>query len=315
MERPASILITGASGFIGQHLLEELEQSPFKIKVLTIESNPRFRTASDQFEIFQGDIANITEIEIAVKNVDVIIHLAAEIHNSKKYEATNIKGVANLAELAKKYDVKKFIHLSSVGIYGLQYSSKEILVSENNAANPVNGYEISKWKSEHVLQQSFKDSNIKLYILRPTNVFGEHHTREQLLNFLQYLKKNKRIFYFSKAKVNYLYVKDLSKIIHHLITQDINSTIFNIGKALQLNQFVQICEKYLKIKIRKYKFANLVFKLITVLIPANYKGYVKSLYNRINYKSDLLNQEFSFEYQTDQGMKNTIAYYRESQKL
>ncbi|MFC2101095.1 NAD-dependent epimerase/dehydratase family protein [Bacteroidota bacterium] len=315
MEKTARILITGASGFIGQHLLEELKQSQYQIKILTIEKQPSFWTSNKQFEIYQGDIANKEEIEVAVRNSDIIIHFAAEIKNSERFERTNVTGVRNLAQLAIKYQVKKFIHLSSVGIYGLQYSLKEIIIDEGHQPDPQKGYEKSKWESEKILLDNFNGTNTILYIIRPTNVFGEYHPREQLLRFLQYLQIKKRIIYHSRAKVNYLYVKDLVQIVHHLIDHDYKDRIFNIGDAITFEQFVLFCEKFLGVKIKKYKLPIAFFILMTLLVLQKNKAYLKSLFNRIAYSSGLLKRNNPFMYHIDQGIKNTIAYYKEEKKL
>ena len=126
------VLVTGADGFIGSHLTEELVKRGYDVKAFTyynsfgtwgwLDSLPR--AIRDQIEIFQGDIRDPNGVRTAVKGVEQIFHLAALIaipfsyHSPDSYVDTNIKGTLNVLQAARDYDVSKIMITSTSEVYG-----------------------------------------------------------------------------------------------------------------------------------------------------------------------------------------------------
>lgn len=148
------LLITGSTGMIGSRLVEKLKGKH------TIIEAARSKGI---------DITKKEDVQKLMKKVDVIIHAAAEIDETKSRAevwGTNVEGTRNLLEAAEEHNVKQFIFLSSVGVYG---ETKQKL-DEKSPLNPITPYEVSKKEAEELVwnyQEVFP-----VTILRPALVMG-----------------------------------------------------------------------------------------------------------------------------------------------
>jgi|ERR1051326_8367154 dihydroflavonol-4-reductase len=303
------ILITGATGFIGQHLLEELKDDDVEINIISRKKNPKFWCEHNKLEIFNGDVSQKASMNQSFKNVDVLINLAAELKNNDKYESTNIGGTKNLIALCKENRVKKIIHLSSVGVVGVQYSGRKIIVDENFPCHPQNEYERTKLEAEKIIS----NSEISFVILRPTNVFGDHHPRNSLLNLFQQLKKEKLFPLQKNASVNYVYAKDVAHAIRFCLLNNVENKIFNIGESMLLLDFLKLCSAEIKASLRTLNMSSVFFGLGEALNYFGIKKIKKKLRvisNRVEYKSEFMNTQIKYKYGIKTGIKNTIAFYK-----
>ena len=306
------VLITGATGFIGQHLLDELKDDPFSVRIISRKQKPEFWCANKNFEIVQGDITNKTSLEKAFEGIDVVINLAAELQDTSKLEATNITGIKNLVELADKNNVKKIIHLSSVGVVGMQYSRNKIIVDESSPCHPQNEYERTKLQSETLLNEFGKKSKTEINIIRPTNVFGDHHPRKALLGFFQRIKSGKSFPAASNAIVNYVYVKDVAHALRFCLLNDIGNKTFSIGKSLPLQDFLKLSADQLKSKSNIVYLPSFLFRLMNLLgylgiekLKANLRG----ISNCVEYQDAFMKNKIQYKYGTEKGIANTIKDY------
>ncbi len=312
------ILLTGATGFVGQHLLDEIEDCNLNIRILTRQSNPKFWCKSSYVEIVQGDLSDKKSLNRAFEGVEIVINLAAELENSEYYDSTNVTGTKNIVEFAKKYNIKKIIHLSSVGVVGKQYSGKSIIIDEKIECSPKNGYEITKLKSERLLIAGLKLSSVYLIILRPTNIFGENHARNKLLNYFRYISANRWIVFEKDAIVNYIYVKDLVEIIRYFIFNKNDCGIFNVGKSIRLSELIDYCSKILNAAPIKVIFPSFVFRALELL---NYFGknkikpMLRSLSSKVEYSDEKIMKLTSYKYGIIKGLLNTINNYISKDKL
>src|SRR5262245_36412435 len=100
------VLITGGTGFIGQHLLEEFEDAGAEVTLMTRKANPVFRSKIN-VTLVEGDISNKETVVAASAGKHVIIHLAGETKNKERMIETNVHGTKNILEAAKVNRVKK----------------------------------------------------------------------------------------------------------------------------------------------------------------------------------------------------------------
>jgi nucleoside-diphosphate-sugar epimerase len=162
------ILITGASGFIGTYLVQELLQQNHTINTLSRKKNysiPNTKT-------FTGDITNISTIKSAFHDIDVVIHNAAYANdwgNKESYYSINVKGTKNIVELCVKHNVKHLLYTSTAGIYGFPNNTIPIKEIDGATKKPLNTYGLTKIESEKVLNEY---SDLKTTIIRPPMVFG-----------------------------------------------------------------------------------------------------------------------------------------------
>ena len=305
------ILITGASGFIGQHLLEDLLPEDFEVRIITRQLNKSLRVKPDWIEIMQADLNDLESLKIACVGIDCVVNIAAEVRNVDTQFETNVTGTENLINAIIKNNIKKVIHISSVGVVGLPYSNKVVLVDEITLCNPNNGYEKTKKVSEDLFLEASLNYNFQLVILRPTNVFGEFHPFNALLNLFQRLKKNHWFLYEKNAIVNYLYVKDLTQLIVYLIKDYQKSEILNVGESVSLEVLVNHLSDILKQKVRYYYIPQFLVTFINLL------GIVKvrSLSNKVIYSDDKLKHFFKYPFGLKTGLKRTITYYNKTNQL
>lgn len=304
-----NILITGATGFIGQHLLELIDFENYRTSILTRNPEKKTRLSFDAVTKIKGDLTDLHSLIAATKEIDVIINIAAEVRNQDKLEITNIQGVKNLVEAAKLNGVKKIIHISSVGVVGKQYNFNYELVNEKTFPTPQNGYERTKLESEKILLDS--SNSIPTVILRPTNVYGEFHPFNAVLSLTNFIKKNKFILTTKKARLNYVYVKDVCQTIIKTIQSDkYNGNIINVGESENFSDFTQKIADEFGIKLKVIFIPSFIFQLLESI---RFKK-LRSISNAIEYDCSTFQKIVStFEVQNN-GIRETIQYFK-NQKL
>ena len=174
-----TILLTGASGFIGKHLSKNLcEQENYHLRIAVrsaqaesvIDFNERF---------IIDDISESTRWDECLKNCDVVIHTAARVHvlddRSIKplleYRKINVDGTMQLARQAAQNGVKRFIFLSSIHVNG-QLSPLSRAFQPDDIPCPQDPYAISKTEAEQQLQALAKETGMEVVIIRPNIVYG-----------------------------------------------------------------------------------------------------------------------------------------------
>lgn len=169
-----TVLVTGATGFIGRRLAERLVTEGHRVRLLVRGSDkvaPELRRAA---EIVVGDLADLDALRRAVQGASVIFHCAANVNTWDRWEAyyaTNVAGVRNLldAVVAEKVAVTRLVHVSTVDVYGFP------LEPCDERRQPVPGgfgYGESKWLGESIVSEQCAAAGIPYTIIRPCNVIG-----------------------------------------------------------------------------------------------------------------------------------------------
>lgn len=170
-----NILITGANGFLGQALVKSLSiNENYNLTKVVRKIDNR----SDDSYLAVGDINANTKFVNALKNIDVVIHLAARAHvmhdNSSnpydEYKSINVDGTLNLAKQALINNVKRFIYLSSIKVNG--ESTNNDPFTEISTPKPEDDYGKTKLEAEVGLINLFKNTNTELVIIRPPLIYG-----------------------------------------------------------------------------------------------------------------------------------------------
>lgn len=175
-----TVLVTGGVGYIGSWVTRHLLGAGFNVIVfdylgfgseplLSIIGHPRFK-------FIRGDIRNLDELDVAMKGVDFVAHLAAIVgeaacnkdpDGSKKI---NMDGTVNVARMAKKNNVQRMVFFSTCSSYGVQDTS--ILANEETPVNPVSLYAETKIYAEKLIADELFQSNVSWCIFRPSTVHG-----------------------------------------------------------------------------------------------------------------------------------------------
>tara|TARA_Y100001958_G_C21223643_1_gene548994 strand:+ start:67 stop:1038 length:972 start_codon:yes stop_codon:yes gene_type:complete len=175
------VLVTGGAGYIGSVLVRQLLDSGYFVRVidsLKWGGESLYDVMVDpNFELYKGDIRNISDIKNSVKEVDAVIHLAAIVGDpacrkySEEAKETNWNASVNLFETCEKANVKKFIFASTCSNYGKMKDSNSY-VDELSELNPVSLYAELKVKFENYLLNEKKDSTVCSTSLRFSTVYG-----------------------------------------------------------------------------------------------------------------------------------------------
>lgn len=312
MNAPLKILITGATGFIGRHVLPLLDDSKFQVRIITRSESPQFNGMIQAPEIFHGDICNRSSLSAALAGMDVVVHLAAELKDVSRMTATNTEVVRHLVEDAAAAGVKRIIHLSSVGVTGMQYSKKPCYVTEETECHPMNEYERTKLQAERILLDSEWNRKGQLVILRPTNVFGEHHPANALLNLFRHIGSGRKVFSAHGAMVNYVYVKDLARLITDCITNEMHYTCYQVGAPQTMEAFIGQIATAEQVRTPYRELPRLVLssaRMMAVIRPS-LRGRINSLSNKVQYLDNRLRAEFDYPFGNSKGIAATVEYYR-----
>ena len=205
-----SILVTGATGFVGRALINQLvfcgQQS---VRILMPENQALPSEWIGHVEVWKGDLVVPESLEGIGRGIRHIYHLAGEIRDPRLFDAVNRGGTKNLLASCRKEQVSRFLYFSSVGVFGADGYARTI--DENTAPNPRNEYERSKYAGERTALALGHDSGIGVSVLRPSIIYGEgrNTAKDSFLSWLR-LINNKKFFLLGSDYVSsYVYLGDV----------------------------------------------------------------------------------------------------------
>lgn len=269
------ILITGAGGWLGSELTEQLLLEGNFIRALVLGMTPALEklklTYSDKLEIIVGDICNKEVVTNCLQNVDIIYHLAAKVHtlaNSKEEEdqffKINFEATKQLFELCSEKELERVIFYSSVSVYG---DSNEVITTDS-IHNPQTPYAKSKSLAEEVANQLFQKKKLPVIIIQPVTVYGG----ADIGNFDK-LKKlvNKGFlirFGHGENKKSVIYYKDLINMTLRIAKDDllIGKTIICGTENLSVNQINELLIDASEKKVHYLKISQKLTRLSGVLL-------------------------------------------------
>ncbi|MFN6164997.1 MAG: dTDP-glucose 4,6-dehydratase, partial [Pseudanabaena sp.] len=243
------VLVTGGAGFIGSNFVHyALDHHPdWEIVVLdklTYAGNlDNLKDIRDRLIFIQGDIANPDDVEKSVKGVDCILNFAAESHvdrslrDPRPFIQTNIEGTLLLLEAARKYQVSRFLHVSTDEVYGdLAGSDRHSL--ESDVLTPRSPYAASKAGAEHLVFAYGISYGLDVVITRGSNTYGLYQYPEKIIplfitNALE--TKSLPIYGDGSAVRDYLYVEDHCSGIDTVLHKGISGNAYNLGARLEIS--------------------------------------------------------------------------------
>lgn len=186
------ILVTGADGFIGSHLVEELVRNGYDVKAFvyynSFNSNGWLDTLSkevmDCVEIFQGDIRDPHGVKKAVEGTDAIFHLAALIaipfsyHSPDAYVDTNIKGTLNVIQAARENGNERVLITSTSEVYG---TAQYVPIDEKHPFQGQSPYSATKIGADRLAESFYRSFDLPVTIVRPFNTFGPRQSARAVI--------------------------------------------------------------------------------------------------------------------------------------
>ena len=168
-------LVTGASGFVGRSLCAEAIRRGLCVRGAVRSRHP---LPTGVEPATAGPMDGKTNWTDALKDVDVVIHLAARVHVMREtagdplaeFLEVNLYGTENLARQAVQAGVKRLVYVSSIKVNG--ESTEAHPFSETDNPNPQDPYAVSKWQAEQALQRIARDTDLEVVIIRPPLIYG-----------------------------------------------------------------------------------------------------------------------------------------------
>ncbi len=238
-----NILVTGGAGFIGSNFCRYMlnKYPEYKITVLDamtyagntdnlldMQGNPRFA-------FFRGDIRDKEAVEALAKNADAVINFAAETHVDRSiadpgdFVLTDVFGVYTLLEACRKFDVERFVHISTDEVYG---SIEEGSFKEGDPLEPNSPYSASKAGGELLIRSYFVTYGTPVIVTRGSNNFGPYQYPEKLIPFFitNAIDNQPLPVYGDGQQVrDWIYVIDHCEGIDHALHNGTPGWVYNVG--------------------------------------------------------------------------------------
>lgn len=177
------VLVTGAAGFIGSHLVEVLVRSGYSVRAFAHYNHASYRynleqapkEIMDDVEVVFGDIADGFAVDRAVDGCDAVCHLAALIGIPYSYVApgayvsTNIQGTLNVLEACRRHGVDRLVHISSSEVYG---TAQYVPIDEKHPIVGQSPYSATKIGADQLADSYWRSFELPVVTIRPFNTFG-----------------------------------------------------------------------------------------------------------------------------------------------
>ncbi|MEK7608652.1 MAG: NAD-dependent epimerase/dehydratase family protein [Patescibacteria group bacterium] len=264
--------ITGASGFVGKHLVSRFLADGYAVNVYVRDRSKIafLATKGVPLRIFEGDIAEATQLEPFVKASDIIVHLAAGTRGRwTDYHQTTVTGSETLLSLAEKYGIERLLVMSSVGIYDLFSSENENVVTENHALEPhpeLRGwYAHSKLLGENVFTSRLATLRVPVDILRAGLIYAEN-MKAPLIGCGFFFKNFCIAPGTANKRMPYVHVNDVYGAILACLEANEGSAIYNVVSTEQptVRSIVEEYNLHSKIPVRFIPVPRILFAPITV---------------------------------------------------
>jgi nucleoside-diphosphate-sugar epimerase len=210
------ILVTGANGFIGRHMVEALEKAGVPRRALLSRPNAGFTQRFPKVPTVCGDLLDEAVLREALDGVETIIHLAAKNidHDDSGFERVNVEGTRLLCRLATKFGVARVLYLSSVGVYGHGAHRDS---DESTRRHPDTPFSRSKAAAEDLVLNHHRGGDFTALVLRHRFVYGEGDGAV-LPRLIKAARKYRFWIGGGKARMSLVSAPDLAAVLHYLAT-------------------------------------------------------------------------------------------------
>lgn len=329
------VLVTGATGFIGSHLVARLSQDGIKIRCLVRpKSDTSFLKTLKGVELFKGDLLRSGSLFEAIKGVEKVFHLAAVSHTIEGVDYSffrkyNVLPSIHLAKLAVKNKVKKFIFYSSIEAVGLKKAANvKKPVDETMPSVPETKYGHSKLEVEKSLLALYKKEGLPVVIIRPTVIFGPRDITHGPLKLFKSIQSGMfRIVGNGRNLVSWCYVENLVEATVLAANKKISDGqiyFVNDEQPYEFKKIADVAAENLGVKLSGLRIPLLWAKLASLPIEISF-SFLKKEAPLSKSKLRLATQNFVYDiskakkelgykqlYSLEKGMEKTIAWYKKN---
>jgi dTDP-glucose 4,6-dehydratase len=187
-----SVLVTGAGGFIGGHLVERLLRDGAHVRALCRYNSRNERGTLDwldpeavvEVEVLLGELRDLESVADAVEGMEVVLHLGAQIAipysyvNPRDFFEVNVLGTMNVAQAARRHDVQRIVHTSTSEVYG---SAQSVPITEAHPLEPQSPYAASKLAADKLMDSFHRSFDLPVCVLRPFNTYGPRQSARAVI--------------------------------------------------------------------------------------------------------------------------------------
>lgn len=217
------VLVTGADGFIGSHLTEQLVSDGFDVRAFAYYNSfnswgwldSLSKDVLNEIDVFTGDIRDPNGVYEAMKDVDQVYHLASLIgipfsyHSPDSYVDTNIKGTLNVLQAARKHEIGRVLVTSTSEVYG---TAQYVPIDENHPYQGQSPYSASKIGADRMAESFYRSFETPVSIVRPFNAYGPRQSARAVIPtiIMQLLSGSRQIKLGALSPTrDFNYVKDI----------------------------------------------------------------------------------------------------------
>ena len=271
----SKVLVTGADGFIGSHLTEAMVRKGYKVRALSYyNSFNNWGWLEDvppeilkEVEVISGDIRDSYCVRKAVKDCELIMHLAALIAIPYSYESpdsyvsTNIIGTLNILNAARDYEVKKIVHTSTSEVYG---TALYVPIDESHPLQAQSPYSATKIGADQLALSFYKSFNTPVSIIRPFNTYGPRQSARAIISTiisqlasgssvvkLGSLKPTRDFTYVADTAAGFIKMAECKKSVGEVINLGSNSEISIEDLVKLISKIMNIEAEIIEENIRK----------------------------------------------------------------
>src|SRR5215471_5816093 len=205
-----TILVTGATGFLGSALTTELVKQKQDVRILVRDEQKARARFGEAVTIICGEITDAKQVKQAVDGVTTVYHLVGKLYHpsvpAEIYHYTHVEGTRNLLKACKgQKQLQRVVHCSTTGVHGVTGSTP---AAEDAPFAPTNPYESSKLQSELLALEAWKENGLPVSVVRPGLVYGPGDLH--LLSFFKSIQKRMfRVINGGKALLHPIYIDDM----------------------------------------------------------------------------------------------------------
>jgi len=246
----ATVLVTGADGFIGSHITEALVRAGFKVRAFVYYNSFNSwgwldHCADDvkgNFEVFPGDIRDPHGIKEAMKGCDAVLHLAALIAIPFSYKSpdtyvdTNIKGTLNVLQAARELGVKRVVHTSTSEVYG---TAQFVPITEEHPLQGQSPYSATKIAADQLAYSFYSSFDLPVVTLRPFNTYGPRQSARAVIpTIVTQIANGQRTIKLGATSPtrDFSYVQDtVSAFIAAINSDAASGKVINLGSNFEIS--------------------------------------------------------------------------------
>ena len=314
------ILVTGAGGFIGSHLVEALVEKGASVRAF-IRYNSRNDVGAlslvpkevvDHVEIEFGDLRDLPAVQEVIKGISYVFHLGALIsipysylHPAEVVE-TNLVGTMNVLLAARNSGVERVIHTSTSEVYG---TALHVPIDENHPLQAQSPYSASKIGADKLAESFFRSYNLPIVTLRPFNTYGPRQSARAVIPTIisQALTQNTIRLGNLDSRRDLTYVTDtVEGFLKVAEASGVEGATFNLGSGNEV-----------RIGDLAREIISIIGKPIKIVVDPNRLRPEKSEVQRLLSDNSLAREKLSWGPKTSlsQGLKSTIAWVKDHMHL